>query len=119
MKSKGYGLVCPHCGAQDHGVCDSRPSGDMIRRRRRCADCGRRFTTWELAWDEVGETGEGRPLQLLETIRVGGEFLSLPKRQQKIVRLLIAELAAAATAAEVAADAVDLVAAIQSTDATQ
>jgi transcriptional repressor NrdR len=40
---------CPTCGAYDDRVVDSRPSGDgeAIRRRRECAGCGGRFTTFE------------------------------------------------------------------------
>jgi transcriptional repressor NrdR len=41
---------CPFCGSvDDDRVVDSRPSDDgtTIRRRRACAACGRRFTTFE------------------------------------------------------------------------
>lgn len=40
---------CPACGTDDDRVVDSRPAptGDAIRRRRECRDCGRRFTTFE------------------------------------------------------------------------
>ncbi len=42
-------MLCPYCGAQNTQVKDSRPSEDdrAIRRRRVCADCGGRFTTFE------------------------------------------------------------------------
>ncbi|MGO8953154.1 MAG: transcriptional regulator NrdR [Rhodomicrobium sp.] len=42
-------MRCPHCGALDTQVRDSRPSEDhaAIRRRRSCAECGSRFTTFE------------------------------------------------------------------------
>jgi transcriptional repressor NrdR len=42
-------LKCPFCGHADSQVKDSRPSEDgaAIRRRRFCADCGGRFTTFE------------------------------------------------------------------------
>jgi transcriptional repressor NrdR len=42
-------MRCPHCGALDTQVRDSRPSEDhnAIRRRRSCAQCGARFTTFE------------------------------------------------------------------------
>ena len=44
-------MKCPFCGATDTQVIDSRVSeeGDSIRRRRRCADCSKRFTTYETA----------------------------------------------------------------------
>ena len=42
-------MRCPHCGALDTQVRDSRPSEDhaAIRRRRSCIECGSRFTTFE------------------------------------------------------------------------
>jgi transcriptional repressor NrdR len=42
-------MRCPWCGAPDTRVVDSRPAedGTAIRRRRECASCGRRFTTFE------------------------------------------------------------------------
>lgn len=40
-------MRCPHCGALDTRVTDSRDTGREIRRRRECAQCGVRFTTYE------------------------------------------------------------------------
>ena len=40
-------MECPQCGSADTGVIDSRPSKDAIRRRRTCASCEHRFTTYE------------------------------------------------------------------------
>lgn len=42
-------MRCPYCGADNTQVKDSRPTEDAsaIRRRRVCADCGGRFTTFE------------------------------------------------------------------------
>jgi transcriptional repressor NrdR len=42
-------MRCPYCQAPDSRVTDSRElgSGTSIRRRRECAACGRRFTTYE------------------------------------------------------------------------
>lgn len=44
-------MKCPFCGADDTQVIDSRVNdvGDSIRRRRRCAACDKRFTTYEVA----------------------------------------------------------------------
>ena len=44
-------MHCPFCRAQDTRVVDSRVADDgtSIRRRRQCAECGRRFTTAETA----------------------------------------------------------------------
>jgi len=42
-------MRCPKCGCQDDKVIDSRASreGATIRRRRECAKCAHRFTTYE------------------------------------------------------------------------
>ena len=42
-------MRCPYCGFTDQKVLDSRPSPDaeVVRRRRECGGCGRRFTTIE------------------------------------------------------------------------
>lgn len=42
-------LKCPFCTQQENKVIDSRLSkeGQVIRRRRECLDCQRRFTTYE------------------------------------------------------------------------
>ncbi len=40
-------MRCPHCGHTSHRVIDTRVTGDNIRRRRRCANCDQRFTTYE------------------------------------------------------------------------
>ena len=42
-------MKCPFCGHLENKVIDSRLSkdGGVIRRRRDCDECGRRFTTYE------------------------------------------------------------------------
>lgn len=42
-------MRCPFCGNLEDRVVDSRESreGDVIRRRRECARCDRRFTSYE------------------------------------------------------------------------
>jgi transcriptional repressor NrdR len=44
-------MKCPFCGHSETLVVDSRigEEGDFIRRRRRCEECDRRFTTFERA----------------------------------------------------------------------
>ena len=46
-------MKCPFCSDFDNKVVDSRLSGesDVIRRRRECLGCGRRFTTYERVED--------------------------------------------------------------------
>ncbi|MBC3803520.1 transcriptional repressor NrdR [Acetobacterium fimetarium] len=42
-------MKCPYCAFDESRVVDSRPceEGTMIRRRRECAKCNKRFTTYE------------------------------------------------------------------------
>ena len=42
-------MKCPYCKAEDDKVVDSRASNDgaVIRRRRECTKCDRRYTTYE------------------------------------------------------------------------
>ena len=42
-------MKCPYCGHLQDKVVDSRESreGEVIRRRRECLECGRRFTSYE------------------------------------------------------------------------
>jgi transcriptional repressor NrdR len=44
-------MKCPFCSAQETQVIDSRvgEEGDVVRRRRRCTVCHKRFTTYETA----------------------------------------------------------------------
>lgn len=44
-------MRCPYCQHKDTQVIDSRApdEGAVIRRRRRCLSCGKRFTTFERA----------------------------------------------------------------------
>ena len=49
-------MKCPKCGVDEDRVLDSRSARDgaAIRRRRECAKCGHRFTTYEeIDRDEV------------------------------------------------------------------
>jgi len=47
-------MTCPFCAFREDRVIDSRESkeGDVIRRRRQCLSCERRFTTYERT-DEI------------------------------------------------------------------
>src|SRR5438093_1436048 len=42
-------MKCPYCGHQEDRVLDSRPleAASIIRRRRECQACQKRFTTYE------------------------------------------------------------------------
>ena len=44
-------MRCPYCSHEDTQVVETRESdeGDVVRRRRRCPSCDKRFTTYERA----------------------------------------------------------------------
>ncbi|GAB4367844.1 MAG: transcriptional regulator NrdR [Deltaproteobacteria bacterium] len=48
-------MKCPRCGHGDDKVVDSRVSreGEVIRRRRECLSCRRRYTTYERIEEEL------------------------------------------------------------------
>jgi len=70
---------CPYCHASDSRVTDSRElgGGASIRRRRECAGCGRRFTTYErventelVVVKKDGRRQEFDPAKLRQKLRV-------------------------------------------------
>ncbi len=72
-------MRCPFCRAPDSRVIDSREltGGDTIRRRRECASCGRRFTTYErvegvslMVVKKDGRRQEFDPSKLRQKLRV-------------------------------------------------
>jgi transcriptional repressor NrdR len=68
-------MKCPFCGHLDDKVIDSRASGvgDVIRRRRECASCSRRFTTYERVEDVlptvVKKDGRREPFDRQKLVR--------------------------------------------------
>ena len=54
IKARGFVVRCPFCKEDSDKVIDSRSSdsGRIIRRRRQCLACDRRFTTYE----KIGES---------------------------------------------------------------
>jgi transcriptional repressor NrdR len=41
-------MKCPYCGSENIKTLETRDSADnTVRRRKECADCGKRFTTYE------------------------------------------------------------------------
>jgi transcriptional repressor NrdR len=72
-------VKCPYCHAPDSRVTDSREvsGGESIRRRRECAVCGRRFTTYErvelaglVVVKKDGRRQEFDPSKLRQKLRV-------------------------------------------------
>ena len=69
-------MKCPFCSSPDTQVIDSRVSddGDSIRRRRKCAACSKRFTTYEtveLRMPQVVKQDGSRTEFDLEKLRTG------------------------------------------------
>ena len=69
-------MKCPFCNSLDTQVIDSRDSddGDSIRRRRKCAACNKRFTTYEtveLRMPQVVKQDGSRAEFDLEKLRTG------------------------------------------------
>ena len=71
-------MKCPFCKLDNDKVIDSRAGedGSVIRRRRRCLECHRRFTTYERVAEVdirvVKKNGERQPFQA-EKLRSGLE----------------------------------------------
>jgi transcriptional repressor NrdR len=68
-------MKCPFCGHLEDRVIDSRAggSGEVIRRRRECAACDRRFTTYERVEDilptVVKKDGRREPFDRQKLVR--------------------------------------------------
>ena len=88
-------MRCPHCGALDTQVRDSRPSEDhaAIRRRRSCPECGARFTTFERVHlrelTVVKRDGRRVPFDREKLARsIGIALRKRPVSQERVERLL-------------------------------
>ena len=96
-------MRCPFCAADDTRVIDSRPSdgGKDVRRRRLCAACEQRFTTYERAELPLLVTkrdGNTEPFNL-EKVRSGIErALGGRPLPEEVVRHILEEVEAAAFA---------------------
>jgi len=83
-------MKCPYCTIINNKVIDSRLSKDgrMIRRRRECLDCGRRFTTYEKLEDVlpmvVKKDGRREPFnreKIISGIRLACQKLAISMTQ--------------------------------------
>lgn len=84
-------MKCPYCGLLGDKVVDSRESkeGDVIRRRRECLDCGRRFTSYERI-DEIPYMvvkKDGRRERFDRQKLVGGLLKACEKRPVRVSAL--------------------------------
>lgn len=84
-------MKCPYCGRLGDKVVDSRESkeGDVIRRRRECLECGRRFTSYERI-DEIPYMvvkKDGRRERFDRQKLVGGLLKACEKRPVRVSAL--------------------------------
>lgn len=61
-------MQCPKCGSNITSCIDSRPKENGVYRRRKCLDCGYRYSSWEIKEEELK--------QLREAFKALGELLS-------------------------------------------
>jgi len=84
-------MKCPFCGHLDDKVIDSRGvgTGDVIRRRRECEACTRRFTTYERVEDVLPTVvkKDGRREQFDRQKLVRGLRTACNKRPVSIERI--------------------------------
>jgi transcriptional repressor NrdR len=87
-------MKCPFCGHLEDKVIESRAAGagDVVRRRRECASCGRRFTTYERVEDVlptvVKKDGRREPFdrtKLLRGLRIACNKRSVSVDQMEVV----------------------------------
>ena len=84
-------MKCPYCGNMGDKVVDSRESkeGDVIRRRRQCLGCGKRFTSREriedIEYRVVKKDGNREPFQRQKMI--AGLLTASEKRPVSIQQL--------------------------------
>jgi transcriptional repressor NrdR len=84
-------VKCPYCGNLGDKVVDSRESkeGEVIRRRRECLECGRRFTSYERI-DEIPYMvvkKDGRRERFDRQKLVGGLLKACEKRPVRVAAL--------------------------------
>src|SRR5262244_3971116 len=84
-------MKCPYCGHLGDKVVDSRESreGEVIRRRRECLDCGRRFTSYERI-DEIPyvvDKKDGRRERFERQKLVAGLLKACEKRPVRVAAL--------------------------------
>ena len=84
-------MKCPFCGHVESKVTDSRAgtAGDVIRRRRECEACARRFTTYERVEEVlplvVKKDGRREPFERPKVL--GGLHRACDKRAVPVARL--------------------------------
>lgn len=84
-------MRCPYCSHEDTQVVETRESdeGDVVRRRRRCQSCDKRFTTYEraeIAWPAVVKK-DGARAEFDRTKMRASMMLALRKRPVSVEKV--------------------------------
>src|SRR5664280_1081733 len=114
LEPKGCPMRCPFCRQGDSRVVDSREAddGQAIRRRRACANCGRRFTTMESAsLTVVKRSGATEPFsraKVLAGVRKACQGRPAEEDALALLAQRVEDAIRARGSAEVAADEVGL-----------
>ena len=79
--------ICSKCGSINLYVCDSRKDCGRIRRRKKCKDCGYRFTTYEIPASEFAKID--RSLKLIAELQSIGsifdEIRAISEKDEEII----------------------------------
>lgn len=82
-------MKCPDCHTDNLYTVDSRPHGEVIKRRKKCGCCGEKFNTYESRMYQQ-EEGFSMVLEALEQYKSTHKKLS--DKQQKILDKMIISL---------------------------
>lgn len=85
---KGDGLLCPQCGGRKLRVKDSRRSKNAVRRRRSCAACDTRLTTYEISTPTVDDEN-----RLAVALRLYDKIRAVPEAQRTALFAMINAMA--------------------------
>jgi transcriptional repressor NrdR len=91
-------MKCPYCGHLGDKVVDSRESkeGEVIRRRRECLGCARRFTSYErideIPYMVVKKDGSRERFERQSTEEVGAFVMNELRRLDKVAYVRFASV---------------------------
>jgi len=84
-------MKCPKCDCEKHNIIDSRPTNtNLIRRRRECIECKKRFTTYEMPsniltdYNRFLKLGKSKKQQLIDQIKSFLEDLEEDKNDNEL-----------------------------------
>lgn len=86
-------MRCPFCLSENDKVVDSRSGdeGSTIRRRRECADCRRRYTTYERVERQLLTVVKKGAFERLSIVTRSSEALFEPAGRGRSVRKILSQ----------------------------